>query len=189
MALRFGTLMERQADIDLNSCKKSDSHSSLIIKTGRSNSNKQNVLPNDRPKAALLDSTDSSLSFVNNRNIIKNEQNSKELDDVKLEDGHQANAEVHRLKNLPYGQVDVENPGSRPWVTGGNLFKGEKRPGDSKLRTKQRTTLREEIALSDQFEKKVPNYFTRKNIDLMRIVEDQVRIFFVWLHIINSNMS
>ena len=40
---------------------------------------------------------------------------------------------------------------------------------------KNRTTLKEELVISEQFQTKVPDYFTRKNFDLMRIVEDQVR--------------
>jgi hypothetical protein len=39
---------------------------------------------------------------------------------------------------------------------------------------KKRTTLREEILINEQFQNKIPDFFTRKNVDLMRIVEDQV---------------
>ena len=39
----------------------------------------------------------------------------------------------------------------------------------------KRTTLQEEILFHSQFQNKIPDYFTRKNFDLMRIVEDQVR--------------
>lgn len=41
-------------------------------------------------------------------------------------------------------------------------------------RGKVRTTLREEIAIKQNFEQTIPGFFTRKNFDLMRIVEDQV---------------
>ncbi|RNA39830.1 transmembrane protein -like, partial [Brachionus plicatilis] len=40
---------------------------------------------------------------------------------------------------------------------------------------KRRTTLKDELLISSQFETKVPDYYERKNIDLMRIVEDQFR--------------
>jgi hypothetical protein len=39
---------------------------------------------------------------------------------------------------------------------------------------KKRTTLKEELVISNQFQNKIPEYFNRKNYDLMRIVEDQV---------------
>lgn len=39
---------------------------------------------------------------------------------------------------------------------------------------KKRTTLRNEITISDQYNFKVPSYNKRKNFDLLRIVEDQV---------------
>lgn len=39
----------------------------------------------------------------------------------------------------------------------------------------KRTTLKEELLISSLFEIKVPKYYERKNIDLMRIVEDQYR--------------
>ena len=42
---------------------------------------------------------------------------------------------------------------------------------------KKRTTLKEEIDIKQHFEQNIPNYYTRKEYDLMRIVEDQV-IFF-----------
>lgn len=44
---------------------------------------------------------------------------------------------------------------------------------------KNRTTLQEEINMSNQFQVRVPGYFSRKNIDLMRIVEDQVYSYFI----------
>lgn len=39
---------------------------------------------------------------------------------------------------------------------------------------KKRTTLKEEIELKQTFEQNIPDYFTRKGYDLMRIIEDQV---------------
>lgn len=39
---------------------------------------------------------------------------------------------------------------------------------------KNRTALKEEITIHNNFRTRVPNYFDRKNFDLMRIVEDQV---------------
>ena len=39
---------------------------------------------------------------------------------------------------------------------------------------KKRTTLKEELIISNQFQNKIPGYFNRKSFDLMRIVEDQV---------------
>ena len=40
----------------------------------------------------------------------------------------------------------------------------------------KRTTLREEIVMNELFQFKVPDYYTRKSYDLMRIVEDQVSV-------------
>jgi hypothetical protein len=42
---------------------------------------------------------------------------------------------------------------------------------------KKRTTLKEELIISNQFQNKIPGYFNRKSFDLMRIVEDQVYFF------------
>ncbi len=43
---------------------------------------------------------------------------------------------------------------------------------------KKRTTLKEELIISNQFQNKIPGYFNRKSFDLMRIVEDQVTFRF-----------
>jgi hypothetical protein len=43
--------------------------------------------------------------------------------------------------------------------------------------SKKRTTLKEEIDIKQNFEQNIPNYYTRKEYDLMRIVEDQVILF------------
>jgi hypothetical protein len=42
---------------------------------------------------------------------------------------------------------------------------------------KKRTTLKEEIDIKQNYEQNIPNYHTRKNYDLLRIVEDQVIYF------------
>ena len=42
---------------------------------------------------------------------------------------------------------------------------------------KKRTTLKDEITISEQYSNKVPSYNKRKNFDLLRIVEDQVSYF------------
>jgi hypothetical protein len=49
---------------------------------------------------------------------------------------------------------------------------------------KNRTSLKEEIEISQQFQQKIPKYFIRKNFDLMRIVEDQVK-YSIYNKIIN----
>ena len=50
---------------------------------------------------------------------------------------------------------------------------------NSNNKDKKRTTLKEEIIIHNQFKVHVPTYFNRKNFDLMRIVEDQVRELFL----------
>lgn len=46
---------------------------------------------------------------------------------------------------------------------------------------KNRTALKEEITIHNNFSTRVPNYFDRKNFDLMRIVEDQVILLIIKL--------
>jgi len=79
-------------------------------------------------------------------------------------------AKSMKFENVPYGaainSAKVANTNSS--TNNSNLNKDKKR-----------TTLKEEIIIHNQYKVNVPNYFNRKNFDLMRIVEDQVKIIFI----------
>ncbi len=77
--------------------------------------------------------------------------------DEKIEDNNSI-----KFENVPYGRLEAK---SKPSLVSTQQEK--------KLK-KNRTTLKEEIEISQQFQQKIPKYFVRKNFDLMRIVEDQV---------------
>jgi len=80
-----------------------------------------------------------------------------------------------RFDSLPIGKLTNVNKwsaGSKE-VSSAHLSTRESYSKVDKL-NKKRTTLREEILINEQFQNKIPDFFTRKNVDLMRIVEDQV---------------
>jgi hypothetical protein len=77
--------------------------------------------------------------------------------------GSMGNNEGHSLATTANPANRMKNSNSRSSSQNGNE------------QTKKRTTLQDEITLSNQYQIKIPNYYNRKNFDLMRIVEDQVR--------------
>lgn len=72
-----------------------------------------------------------------------------------------------KFEDVPYGRLESKANNKASASTNEN---GKQ----SKLIRKNRTTLKEEIEISQQFTPKIPKYYVRKNFDLMRIVEDQV---------------
>jgi hypothetical protein len=100
-----------------------------------------------------------------------------------------AGMESVRMENIPYGSglrdntemsIDLEN--------NDNKYKSSPPPNRDHqaaaearniLKQFKRTTLKEEIIISEQFQNRIPDYFTRRNLDLMRIVEDQVKIHII----------
>lgn len=83
----------------------------------------------------------------------------------------EASHKTLKFEDIPYG--DLQNLDSHP--TTANHTRGKENTQEFNTDTKKRTTLRDEIIISNQFKMKVPGYYERKNFDLMRIVEDQVR--------------
>lgn len=87
-----------------------------------------------------------------------------------------------KFEDIPYGRLQNNLDDSHPTTANqtrsntrgrsGKHGRGDgEEIGDGE---KKRTTLRDEIIISNQFRMKVPGYYERKNFDLMRIVEDQV---------------
>lgn len=73
-----------------------------------------------------------------------------------------------RLESLPTESVSVHNKSI--------LTNTETKIVDQVfMPVKKRTTLKDELLINARFENKVPNYYDRKTVDLMRIVEDQFR--------------
>ena len=93
------------------------------------------------------------------------------------------NLETSRFENLPIGRLTSVNK----WSAHSKEIASSRKTSAKELNrqavkeVKKRTTLREEIVLSEQFQNKVPDFYTRKNIDLMRIVEDQVSFCFIFI--------
>ena len=100
---------------------------------------------------------------------IKSDTHSKLNEKLESSFYDEKNDDVNSMKfeSLPYGRMDSKMKKSAST----NYFYRDKQL--EKCR-KNRTTLKEEIEISQQFQQKIPKYFTRKNFDLMRIVEDQV---------------
>ncbi|CAF0711837.1 unnamed protein product [Brachionus calyciflorus] len=73
------------------------------------------------------------------------------------------------INSIPTDSVSMQNKSNLTGNTEAKII------DEDFIMKKKRTTLRDELVLSNQFENKVPNYYERKNIDLMRIVEDQYR--------------
>lgn len=111
-----------------------------------------------------LQKENEALSAKNSSNKKKANQSQSSTEDTELNS--------YRYKTLPTSKLtdnkwsttskELDSPSVR------DMFK---KVGNSK----KRLTLREEIKLSEQFEKKIPDFYSRKSINLMRIVEDQVR--------------
>ena len=87
-----------------------------------------------------------------------------------LTNTHNDDIKSLKFEHVPYGTIhSSKNPTT--FSSGVNSNKEIFVP-------KKRTTLKEEIIIHNQFKVQVPTYFSRKNFDLMRIVEDQVSIYF-----------
>ncbi len=100
-------------------------------------------------------------------NVNKLNQNSDSL--------YEQNSDLKssRFENLPIGKLANANKWS---AESKELSSPSIRESVKRVNLKNRTTLKEELIISEQFMQKVPDYKTRKNLDLMRIVEDQVSI-------------
>jgi len=82
-----------------------------------------------------------------------------------------------RFDNLPIGKLTYVNKssiGSKEVSSAYPSSRGSYSKADKQVN--KRTTLKEEIMINEQFQNKIPDFFSRKNVDLMRIVEDQVKI-------------
>lgn len=88
-----------------------------------------------------------------------------------------------KFEDIPYGRLQNNLDDSHPTTANNTRSNTRGRSGkhgrggggeDIGDGEKKRTTLRDEIIISNQFRMKVPGYYERKNFDLMRIVEDQV---------------
>lgn len=78
-----------------------------------------------------------------------------------------------KFEDVPYGRLDSKAKAS---ASTGNGFDSRSEKHNNSVK-KTRTTLKEEIEISQQFATKIPKYHVRKKFDLMRIVEDQVKCF------------
>lgn len=100
--------------------------------------------------------------------IIKNQSNSSDYEDNGLKSSRFENLPIGKLINYNKWSANSKDLSSRNPSMRENYVK----PGNN---IKKRTTLKEEIIISVQFQRKIPDFCTRKNVDLMRIVEDQYR--------------
>ncbi len=105
--------------------------------------------------------------FANDENSAIRIQNTYDDDDDDDDDGEvEASGEKEEVDFINDLQLKNQVKSSSGAKTTSDL---------NKPNNKKRTTLREEITISSQFQLKVPQYYERKSVDLMRIVEDQVR--------------
>lgn len=120
---------------------------------------------NDSIMAYELQKENEALSSENSCSKKNRQKSDSSTEDTELKS--------YRLENLPIDKLTDDNK----WSTTSKEQISEspretfKKAGNGK----KRLTLREEIKLSEQFEKKIPNYDSRKSVNLMRIVEDQYR--------------
>ena len=121
---------------------------------------------NDSIMAYELQKENEALSSENSCSKKNRQKSDSSTEDTELKS--------YRLENLPIDKLTDDNK----WSTTSKEQISEspretfKKAGNGK----KRLTLREEIKLSEQFEKKIPNYDSRKSVNLMRIVEDQVNL-------------
>ena len=97
---------------------------------------------------------------------------STENDDYDLKSSRFENLPIGKLTNINKWSANSREVSSRDPSKMDKIYKNTKS-------TKKRTTLKDEIILSDQFQNKIPDFATRKNVDLMRIVEDQVKLYLI----------
>jgi hypothetical protein len=93
-----------------------------------------------------------------------NKSNSKQT--INNNENDESEAKSLKFENVPYGAPI--NSAHVPATNTNNSSTGNSNAN------KKRTTLKEEIIIHQQYKINVPDYFNRKNFDLMRIVEDQV---------------
>lgn len=85
-----------------------------------------------------------------------------------------------KFEDIPYGRMadneenNENNMSSYPTTANPTRNETSRKKLDLFHDAKKRTTLRDEITISNQFQMKIPSYYERKKFDLRRIVEDQV---------------
>lgn len=79
-----------------------------------------------------------------------------------------------RFENLPIGKLTSVNKLASESKGESSGIQSTRESFKRVHKQTKRTTLKEEILLNEQFQNKIPDFYTRKNVDLMRIVEDQV---------------
>lgn len=121
-----------------------------ILRKEKIESNGTNVYSRFAQRLWNLKNNDSNKSLN-----LQSDDNDNELRSVGFDSLHTESMSVHNKSILNNKQKKKVNDTCNP-VT-------------------KRTTLKEELLISSLFDIKVPNYYERKNIDLMRIVEDQYR--------------
>ena len=127
-------------------------------------------------KRELEESSKKQESFAQTESV-KQTHLVKEKADSSIYEDQNSDLKSSRIENVPFGKLSSINK----WSAESKEL--QMSSGNASLREsmkrnvfKNRTTLKEELVISEQFQTKVPDYFTRKNFDLMRIVEDQVKL-------------
>lgn len=143
----------------------------------------QSLVEYELEQAKLLSDENQQLQEATSRQakervVVKSEHLTSTVDDnndlTDLKSSRFENLPIGKLTNVNKWSAHSKEMASSRKSSARNMSSRPQMPNGHK-EVKKRTTLREEIVLSEQFQNKVPDFYTRKNIDLMRIVEDQYR--------------